>query len=171
MNNFLIGNPNQYVFQNPNEMFPGQGQENFFFGNNGMPQLDYNMMNGFPPNFLAPQSQFNPNDFLTQNNIILANNNLMMPNNLAMGQLNGFFFYMSHLKFFFFVDFNFLNMNAFNPNPGNFILSNNPDHGQLMAPQNMMNYNGNLFSFNVFSKLKFQKLHKYFCRIMKKIWE
>ena len=93
MGNFLMGNPNQYVFQNPNEIFPGQGQENFFLGNNAMPPLDYNnIMGGFPPNFLNPQPQFNPNDFLSPNNIILANNNLMMPNNLAMGPLNGFSF-------------------------------------------------------------------------------
>lgn len=33
-------------------------------------------------------------------------------------------------------------MGGFNPNPGNFILSGNPDHGQLMPTGNMMNYNG-----------------------------
>lgn len=85
-----MGNPNQYVFQPPNDFFVNPGQENFFFNNNNMPSLDYNnLMNGFPPNFITAQTHFNPNDFLSSNNIILANNNLMLPNNISLGPLNG----------------------------------------------------------------------------------
>jgi len=89
MGNFMLGNPNQYVFQNPNEIFQNPNQENFFFNNNNIP-LDYNLINSFQPNFINPQQQFNPNDFLTSNNLLLANNNLMLPNNLSLGSMNGF---------------------------------------------------------------------------------
>lgn len=89
MGNFLIGNPNQYVFQNPNDIFQNPSQENFFFNNGSMPQLDYNLMSSFQPNFMGAQPQFAPNDFLSQNNLMLANNNLMMPNNLSLSSLNG----------------------------------------------------------------------------------
>lgn len=94
MSNLFMGNPNQYVFQPPNDFFVNPPQENFFFNNNNISPLDYNnLMNGFPSNFMA-QPHFNPNEFLTSNNIILANNNLMLPNNLSLGPLNGILIYL-----------------------------------------------------------------------------
>lgn len=95
MSNLFMGNPNQYVFQPPNDFFVNPPQENFFFNNNNISPLDYNnIMNGFPSNFMAAQPHFNPNEFLNSNNIILANNNLMLPNNLSLGPLNGNLIYL-----------------------------------------------------------------------------
>lgn len=163
MGNYFMAPPNQYMFQNPNEIMHMPGQENFF---NPIP-MDYGLMNNFQPAFVTGQPGFNPNDVLSPNNLILNNNNLLVPNNLALGGINGNFLKLIKLKYIYIyikLDLNFLNMNmgnmsnmgnmgsmgnmgnmgnmaGFNGTPSSFILGNG-EHGQFLAGTPMMQCNG-----------------------------
>lgn len=149
MGNYFMPPANNYMFQNPNEIFNLNSHDNFF---NAIP-MDYgiinnfqnNFSNGFPNNFSNGFSNTFPQQFMGGNNgfgtgdVLNGNGGgLVMSNNNNMG-IGGIILIL--IAYQIIIDLNFLNMGSFHPPPPNFLMGGN-DNNQFLNPSPMMPYNG-----------------------------